>query len=248
MIDNLPPQLQLLVREYGQNTYQLAQTLLTLEDRAERTKRAHQIVQLMFRLNPGVREQQDYQHKLWNHLYAMTDNRLEVDAPFPLTGLEQFNHRPERLSYPTKGPKLRPYGKNVEELVARAVALEDAAQREQAAISIGRVMKFLHRMHSKDIPKDVTIIKHLKDLSAGKLVLDQSLVDANGGFDTMTGTASQGGGARASQGAFVVPQPRAEREQRRGGGGGGGGGGGKNERRDKRRGKKGGREQQQPPQ
>ncbi|OON70248.1 DUF4290 domain-containing protein [Hymenobacter sp. CRA2] len=246
MIDNLPPQLQLLVREYGQNTYQLAQTLLTLEDRAERTKRAHQIVQLMFRLNPGVREQQDYQHKLWNHLYAMTGNQLDVDAPFPLTGLDQFTRRPERMAYPTKGPKLRPYGKNVEELVAKAIALEDTTAREQAAISIGRVMKFLHRMHSKDIPKDVTIIRHLKDLSAGKLVLDQAQVDAAGGFDTMTGSASQGsgGGGRASQGAFVVPQPRAEREQRRGGGGGGG----KNERRDKRRGKKGGREQQQPPQ
>ncbi|GAB2968751.1 hypothetical protein GCM10027048_44600 [Hymenobacter coalescens] len=247
MIDTLPPQLQLLVREYGQNTYSLAQTLLTLEDRAERTKRAQQIVQLMFRLNPGVREQQDYQHKLWNHLYAMTGNQLDVDAPFALTGLDQFTRRPERLSYPTKAPKLRPYGKNVEELVAKAVAMEDATAREQAAISIGRVMKFLHRMHSKDIPKDVTIIRHLKDLSAGKLVLDQAQVDAAGGFDTMTGSASQGqgqggGGGRAS-GAFVVPQPRPEREQRRGGGGGG-----KNERRDKRRGKKGGREQQQPPQ
>jgi Domain of unknown function (DUF4290) len=245
MIETLPPQLLLLVREYGQNTYHLAQTLLTLEDRAERTKRAHQIVQLMFRLNPGVREQQDYQHKLWNHLYAMTGNQLDVDAPFPLTGLDQFTRRPERLSYPTKAPKLRPYGKNVEELVAKAVALEDATQREQAAISIGRVMKFLHRMHSKDIPKDVTIIKHLKDLSAGKLLLDQAQVDAAGGFDTMTGSASQGGGGgRASQAAFVVPQPRPDREQRRGGGGGGG----KQERRDKRRGKKGGREQQQPPQ
>ena len=241
MIDNLPPQLQLLVREYGHNTYQLAQTLLTLEDRTERTKRAHQIVQLMFRLNPSVREQQDYQHKLWNHLYAMTGNQLDVDAPYPLTGLDQFNNRPERVTYPTKGPKLRPYGKNVEELVARAVAMDDAAAREQAAIGIGRVMKFLHRMHSKDIPKDVTIIKHLKDLSGGKLQLDQAQVDAAGGFDTMTGSASQGG-SRPSQGAFVVPQARQEREQRRGGGGG------KQERRDKRRGKKGGREPQQPPQ
>lgn len=240
MTETLSPQLQLLVREYGHNTYQLAQTLLTLEDRTERTKRAAQIVQLMFRLNPGVREQQDYQHKLWNHLYALTGNQLDVDAPFPLTGLEQFNNKPERLVYPTKGPRLRPYGKNVEELVAKAVALDDAAQREQAAISIGRVMKFLHRMHSKDIPKDVTIIRHLRDLSAGKLQLDQTQVDAAGGFDTMTGSASQGG--RASQGAFVVPQARPDREQRRGGGGG------KNDRRDKRRGKKGGREPQQPPQ
>ncbi|WP_400191231.1 DUF4290 domain-containing protein [Hymenobacter sp. B81] len=243
MIETLPPQLELLVREYGQNTFQLAQMLLTVEDRAERTKRATQVVQLMFRLNPGVREQQDYQHKLWNHLYAMTGNRLEVDAPFPLTGLDQFNNKPQHLAYPAKGPKLRPYGKNVEEMVAKAASLEDATEREQAALTIGRVMKFLHRMHSKDVPKDVTILKHLRDLSGGKIVLDQTQVDAAGGFDTMTGSASHSGGA-ARQGAFVVPQPRADREQRRGGGGGG-----KNDRgRDKRRGKKGGREPQQAPQ
>ncbi|QHJ06679.1 DUF4290 domain-containing protein [Hymenobacter busanensis] len=243
MTETLSPQLELLVREYGQNTFQLAQMLLTVEDRAERTKRATQVVQLMFRLNPGVREQQDYQHKLWNHLYAMTGNKLEVDAPFPLTGLEQFNNKPTPIGYPVKGPKLRPYGKNVEEMVAKATAMEDATEREQAALTIGRVMKFLHRMHSKDVPKDLTIIKHLKDLSGGKIALDQAQVDAAGGFDTMTGSASQGGGGGSRQGAFVVPQPRGDREQRRGGGGG------KNDRgRDKRRGKKGGREQQQAPQ
>ncbi|GAA4387915.1 DUF4290 domain-containing protein [Hymenobacter koreensis] len=243
MTETLSPQLELLVREYGQNTFHLAQQLLTMEDRAERTKRATQVVQLMFRLNPGVREQQDYQHKLWNHLYAMTGNKLEVDAPFQLVGLEQFNNKPTPIGYPTKGPKLRPYGKNVEEMVAKAAAMEDATEREQAALTIGRVMKFLHRMHSKDVPKDVTIIKHMRDLSGGKITLEQAQVDAAGGFDTMTGTASQAGGG-ARQGAFVVPQPRADREQRRGGGGG------KNDRdrRDKRRGKKGGRDQQQPPQ
>ncbi|UYZ60520.1 DUF4290 domain-containing protein [Hymenobacter latericus] len=240
MTETLPPQLQLLVREYGHNTYQLAQTLLTLEDRAERTKRAQQVVQLMFRLNPGVREQQDYQHKLWNHLYAMTGNQLDVDAPFPLTGLDQFNQKPKPLAYPSKAPKLRPYGKNVEELIAKATEIEDATEREQAALSVGRVMKFLYRMHSKDVPKDVTILKHLKDLSGGKLVLDINQLETLGGLDTIAGAAPAGAGRG---GAFVVQQPRAERgdrEQRRGGG--------KNDRRDKRRGKKGGRDQQQPPQ
>jgi hypothetical protein len=106
-------------------------------------------------------------------------------------------------------------------------------------------MKFLVRSHSKEAPKDVTILKHLKDLSGGKLTLEMAQVEAAGGLDMQIAPAgNQGGGGR--QAAFVVPQPRADREQRRGSREGGG----KNDRdrRDKRRGKKGGRDQQQPPQ
>jgi hypothetical protein len=233
---------ELLQREYGQSTFQLVQGLRDIADRDERTKRAHQIVQLIFRLQPALRDQPDAQQKVWNHLYEMADEDLDIDAPFPLHGLSQLMKEPKPLPYPRQAPKLKAYGRAVEQMIEKAVSLEDANEREQAAITIGRTMKFLYRTHNKENAKDITILKHLKDLSGGKLELDAAQVESQNLFEMATS---------GRPAPFIVPQPRQERqerpdrEMRRGSGGGG-----NNNRRDKQRrgGKKNRQEPQQPPQ
>ncbi|MBO0360986.1 DUF4290 domain-containing protein [Hymenobacter sp. BT186] len=236
---------ELLQREYGQSTYQLVQGLREVEDKTERTRRATQIVQLIFRLQPSLRDQPDAQQRVWNHLYEMADEDLDIDAPFELKGLSQLNQQPKPLPYPKLSPKLKAYGRSVELMVEKALTLEDPTEREQATVTIGRTMKFLYRSHNKENAKDVTILKHLKDLSGGQLTLDPAQVEAQGLFEFATGpaAATTGGSGRA---AFIVPQPRQERDRdgRRGNNGGGG------NRRDKQRrgGKKGRQEPQQPPQ
>ncbi|WP_375435146.1 DUF4290 domain-containing protein [uncultured Hymenobacter sp.] len=234
---------ELLQREYGQSTFQLVQGLRDVEDKTERTRRATQIVQLIFRLQPNLRDQPDAQQRVWNHLYEMADEDLDIDAPFELQGLSQLNQHPKPIPYPQQNLKLKAYGKSVELMVEKALTLQDPTEREQATITIGRTMKFLYRSHNKENAKDVTILKHLKDLSGGQLTLDPVQVEAQGLFEFAGSSApvTTGGASRA---AFIVPQPRQEREGRRGNTSGGG------NRRDKQRrgGKKGRQEPQQPPQ
>ena len=234
MTSPYPTEHSLLLREYGRSTYELVQRLRDIEDRAERTQRAQQIIQLMLRLQPNLREQQDVQQKLWNHLYIMAGEQLDVDAPVPLHGLTSQT-RPRLVPYPSQQPKLRPYGHGVDLLIAKALTIEDPAEREQAAITIGRTMKFLYRSYNKENAKDVTILKHLKELSGGQLTLDPTEVEAQNLFEFATS---------GRPAPFIVPQPRNDRNdrgnERRGGGG---------NRRDKqRRGKKNRQEPQQPPQ
>ncbi|GAB3291615.1 DUF4290 domain-containing protein [Hymenobacter tenuis] len=229
---------ELLQREYGQSTFQLVQQLRDVEDRAERTRRAQQIVQLIFRIQPALRDQPDSQQKVWNHIFEMADGELDVDAPFPLVAQANLP-APKRVAYPSKGPKLRAYGRAVDQLIEKALTIEDPAEREQATIVIGRTMKFLYRSHNKENAKDVTILKHLKELSGGQLVLDADQVEAQNLFEFSIPAV----GSRPAP--FVVPQPRQQqdRDVRRGGGN-------NNNRRDKQRrgGKKGRQEPQQPPQ
>ena len=94
----------------------------------------------MLRLQPALREQPDVQQKLWNHLYIMAGEDLDVDAPVLLSGLSQQGP-PSRVSYPTQVPKLKTYGRGVELLIAKAIGMDDEAEREQATITIGRTMK-----------------------------------------------------------------------------------------------------------
>ena len=247
----LPFHLQLLVREYGQSTYALIQGLAQIEDVAERTRRAAGIVQMMLRLRPSLRDQPDIQTRLWNHLHALAGTDVALDAPMALTAPRLYTDRPKRVEYPRQAPKLKAYGRGVEALVAKALTLEDATEREQAAVQIGRTMKFLYRQHNKENAKDVTIIRHLNELSGGQLKLDAQAVADQGLFEianlpatTAATTQRPAGGQSSSR-----PEGRDNRERRpesQSQGQSSGFGNGK--KRDKKRGKKFRSEPQQPPQ
>ena len=208
---NLPFHLQLLVREYGQSTYQLILGLAAIEDVAERTRRAAGIVQLMLRLRPALRELPEIQTRLWNHLHAMAGEEVALDAPVPLAAPHLRTERPRRVEYPRQAPKLKAYGKGVEALVAKALALPEA-EREQAAVQIGRTMKFLFRQHNKENAKDTTILRHLAELSGGQLRLDAQQVADQGWFELPAGTPASTQPASSSSGR----SDRGDRSERRG--------------------------------
>ncbi|MDB5236379.1 MAG: hypothetical protein JWR44_3372 [Hymenobacter sp.] len=248
MIDltTLPFHLQLLVREYGHSTYQLIQGLKDIEDVAERTKRAGQIVQLMLRLQPALRDLPEIQTRLWNHLHAMAGEEVALEAPVPLRSLTVRTEKPSRVPYPRTAPKLRAYGAAIEALIAKALTIEDAAEREQATVQIGRTMKFLYRQHNKENAKDVTILRHLGELSGGQLRLDPAVVDSENLFE-MPVPATTG-----RTPAFIVPQPQLQqregRDRREGRDNREGRGNGFGNKNGKKRKKGRSQEPQQPPQ
>ena len=250
----LPFHLQLLVREYGQSTYSLIQGLAQIEDVAERTRRAAGIVQLILRLRPSLRDQPDIQTRLWNHIHALAGTEVALDAPVPLTPPRLYSERPKRVEYPRQAPKLKAYGRGVEALIAKALTIEDANEREQATVQIGRTMKFLYHQHNKENAKDVTIIRHLGELSGGQLKLDAQAVADQGLFELAgqpaTATPSQqptrstsGQGSSRYEGNRDNRERRTDRPE-----GSQGNGNVNNKKRDKKRNKKFRTEPQQPPQ
>ena len=73
----------LRIPEYGRHIQKLVNHCLAIEDREERNKMALAIVDVMGNLQPHLRDVPDFQHKLWDQLYIMSDYQLEVDSPFP---------------------------------------------------------------------------------------------------------------------------------------------------------------------
>ena len=115
-------------------------------------------------------------------------------------------------------------------------------------------MKFLYRQHNKENAKDVTIIRHLAELSGGQLKLDAQTVADQGLFELAavpTAPASQparpAGGQPTAR--FEGNRDNRDRErERRPDRPEGGNGFGNGKKRDKKRGKKFRSEPQQPPQ
>ena len=103
----------LIIPEYGRHLQKLIDQATVIEDDVERNKAAKYIIQVMGSLNPHLRDVLDFQHKLWDQLFIMSDFRIVVDSPYPIPSREVLQLKPDVLKYPQNFPKYRFYGNNI---------------------------------------------------------------------------------------------------------------------------------------
>ena len=108
---------KLAMPEYGRNVLKMVEQLKAIPDRDKRTEQARAVVKVMELLNPQVHSQDNFEHKLWDHLYMIAGFDLDVDSPYPCPVAETFNTDP--VPIPMKGSKIRAfhYGRNIESII-----------------------------------------------------------------------------------------------------------------------------------
>ena len=164
----------LIIPEYGRHLQKLIDQATFITDREERNKAAKYIIQVMGSLNPHLRDVPDFQHKLWDQIFIMSDFKLDVDSPYPIPTREVINLKPERLDYPQKNPKYRFYGNNIKYMINVANSWEDGEMKGALVKVIANHMKKSYLSWNKDTVEDVVIFEHLYELSEGKINLLQS--------------------------------------------------------------------------
>jgi hypothetical protein len=164
----------LIIPEYGRHLQKLIDQATEIADRDERNKAAKYIIQVMGSLNPHLRDVPDFQHKLWDQIFIMSDFRLDVDSPYPVPTREVINLKPERLAYPQKNPKYRFYGNNIKYMINVANSWEEGEMKSALVKVIANHMKKSYLSWNKDTVTDTVIFEHLLELSDGKLNLLQS--------------------------------------------------------------------------
>lgn len=165
----------LTISEYGRSIQEMVEHAVQLEDREQRTKAAKTIVNAMAILNPQLREYADFKHKLWDHLFIISDFRLDCDSPFPMPERDLTHVRPERMPYPNKQIRLRHYGSIIQEMVKEATKVEDEPTRKTVTEQIANFMKMSYLTWNRDSVDDVVIREQLKEFSGGKLELPEEI-------------------------------------------------------------------------
>lgn len=162
------------ISEYGRTIQKMVAYAVAIEDREARNKAAQTIITAMACLNPQVKELVDYKHKLWDHLFILSDFKLDVDAPFPMPLRESVKSKPQSLKYPGGEIKYKYYGKVMEAMIRKIAEMEEGPRKEQITQNLANFMKMSYLTWNKDTVDDSTILKHLEDLSKGKLRLHES--------------------------------------------------------------------------
>jgi hypothetical protein len=172
---------KLVIAEYGRNIQKMIDYTTTIEDREKRTKAAKVIVNIMAQMNPHIRENEDYMHKLWDHLYYISDFKLDVDSPYPPPQKDTFQKKPERIPYSDNKITFRHYGKYVEKMIEKISEMENGEEKDYLIQIIANHLKKSYLNWNRDSVNDETIFKHLEELSGGRLKLtdDQQLLSTN---------------------------------------------------------------------
>lgn len=175
MIDNLQYNTErsmLAIPEYGRHIHKMIQQVLAEENKEQRNKQAQAIIGIMGNLNPHLRDVADFQHKLWDQLFIMSDFKLDVNAPFPKPDAEVLAAPPTPLAYPQSFPKYRFYGNNIKGMIDVIVDWEEGDLKQALIYVIANHMKKCFLNWNKDTVDDEVIFGHLAELSGGKIVID----------------------------------------------------------------------------
>ena len=164
---------KLYLPEYGRHIHKMVEHLMTIEDREQRNRQAQAVIAVMGNLQPLLRDTADFTHKLWDHLFIMSDFQLDVDSPYPRPSREDLMITPRRMSY-SQGPiRYKHYGKYVARMLR---ALGEDSNREAVNVAVEELARYMRTKsfeYNQEHPNNEMIIKDIKQMSEGTIELDE---------------------------------------------------------------------------
>lgn len=162
---------KLQMPEYGRIIQSMVEQCKETQDRDQRNQMARTIVNFMGQKNPHLRDEENYKHKLWDHLFILANYDLDVDSPYPRLTLEQLKEPPKPMEYPKLQGEFKFYGKSILQLIEKAIELEDGEEKNALIEVIANNMKKFYNVYNKEHVTDDVIFRHLKELSENRLDL-----------------------------------------------------------------------------
>ena len=192
----------LSMKEYGRHIQKMVEHVLTIEDKEQRQKNAFAVIELMGFLNPHLKNVEDFKHKLWDHLFFISDFKLDVDSPYPIPQKETYKLKPDPLPYPKRHPKYAHLGKNLEVVINKALAQEDPEKKAGFAHHIAYYMKLAYSNWHKELVHDDAIRSELDTITGGELEFSNTpyIKHRNQNFERDDyGSGGRSGGGRWQQ-------------------------------------------------
>lgn len=126
----------LALPEYGRVVQDMADYAVSLADESERQRCAEAIIRVMARINPAQNGSDDFEHALWDHLMYISDYKLDVKTPYPITRPTDVARQHPHLDYPHTHPRYRHYGATLEAMVKTLKDIPEGPERDEATFLV----------------------------------------------------------------------------------------------------------------
>jgi hypothetical protein len=166
---------KLQMPEYGRNILIMVEQLKAIPDKAKRSEQARAVVRVMETLNPQVHQQENYEQKLWDHLYMIAGYDLDIDSPYPAPLPEAKAARPMVIPLDKTPVRANHYGRNIESIID-LIALEPEGETRTSMIrALATYMRQQYLIWNKDSVADETIFSDIEKLSEGRIRVPDGL-------------------------------------------------------------------------
>ena len=163
---------KLYLPEYGRHIHKMVDSLLLIEDRQERTRQAKAVIAVMGNLNPMLRDTEEFKHKLWDHLFIMSDFKLDVDSPYAQPSRQDLSLRPEKLRYPQSRIMFKHYGKYAQKLLRHAVDEMSSHDVQGEIVNVARYLRAKSYEYNNEHPNNDSIARDMRLMSGGDVELN----------------------------------------------------------------------------
>jgi hypothetical protein len=163
---------KLALPEYGREIQKMVDYAITLPTREERTRCAQAIVKKMEMLVPSVRVNTDYKHMLWDHLYLMGHQQLDIDWPYDMSEADNMNAKPQPMPLPQGNFRLRHYGRLVDEMLKKIMEMPEGQERDELVRMTANQMKRDLVQWGQGSNDDEKVIDDIARLTNGIIQID----------------------------------------------------------------------------
>lgn len=168
---------KLILPEYGRNVVSMVNELLLIENREERNRQAQIVIDVMGNINPTLRDSSDYKHKIWDHLFILSDFKLDIDSPYEIPSREELRVKPEKIAYTRHYITHKQYGNNVREIINVLCEKRDSEDVTPIAVDIAKFMKQKSFEYNKEYPSNEVVLADIRKFSNGEIVLDEGTLN-----------------------------------------------------------------------
>lgn len=167
---------KLVMTEYGREIQKMVEIAIGLPTKEERLRCAYTIVHQMEMKNPQIRESEDYQQTLWDHLYLMSHKQLDIDWPYDMSDAENILSKPAPMAHPSAGGQtgMRHYGKLLSRVFEQLKTMPEGAERDELVRLTATQMKRDLMTWSHGSIDDEKVADDLARFTDGKIQLDLS--------------------------------------------------------------------------
>lgn len=201
---------KLYLPEYGRHIHEMVDQLLLIEDREVRNRQARAVIAVMGNLQPLLRDTADFTHKLWDHLFIMSDFQLDVDSPYPRPSRQDLIIKPRPLAYTQGRIGYKHYGKYVERIVRSLKEHPEAERTAETVDLLARYMRTKSFEYNQEHPNNEVIAKDLKAMSDGAISIDEATLN------NLRSDYKQHFSARPQRGANQRNNPRQQKNRNTG--------------------------------
>ena len=165
---------KLTLPEYGRNVQKMVDYALTIADREERQQCAETIIKVMGSIFPQQKGTTDFERMLWDHLALISDYKLDVDSPYPITVISEEETEHPHLDYPKQQIDYRHYGHTLEQMIKALPTMPDDEDRQQAVeLVVAQMAKSLATWNNTVLSPD-KLANDLRELTGGQVQLTNS--------------------------------------------------------------------------